>query len=386
MKNIFFLSLILILVSLLPARVIQAELYPPLIGAQISVLTPDSPAACAAYFRSLKKLGYNTIIFRVFHNRGDRFHGLVDETTRKLKAEGVYFKTSEVPVIADILTPVCEFAHQSGLKIFAWMNTLKADYSHQLKHKVLTCNQKTGKIEPEKNLLEPTAAENINFLLALFSDLAAHPIDGILLQDDLMLRHNQGFAIINHQVTPAPDRLYNFDPNHPGRIKSYKPEFKLWRQNQAVGLQTLANRIFAAGRKLKPKLLCAQNIHYEVFYKASWGRDWFAWTQTALRNSTADYLMVMTYQERIRKELELNTEDKLAGAMNQIFINARQWQPRKSKIIFKFSTPPAAASQKHKQKLLKTLHQTITQARRHHWPDLILTPCNTLTAAESIRR
>lgn len=385
MQNLFFMSLLFILVSLFPAQLIQAEPHPPLIGAQISVLTPNTAKGCETYFRNLKKLGYNTIILRVFHNRGDRFHGLVGATTRKLKTEGVYFKTNKVPVIADILPLACKCAHKSGLKIFAWMNTLKADYSHQLKQKVLTYNQKTGQIEPEKTLLEPTAAENTNFLVELFTDLAAHPIDGILLQDDLMLRHNQGFAIINHRVEPAPNELYNFDPNHPYRIKSYKPKFKSWRQQQAVALQSLADQIFAASRRSKPELLCAQNLHYEVLYKTSWGRDWFAWTKTALENSSANYLMVMAYQERIRKELELNSGDKLAEAMNRIFTNARQWQPQRSKIVFKFESPLTTSSRKQKQKSITTLRQTITQARRNHWHDLVITPCNTLTAAESIK-
>ena len=266
------------------------------------------------------------------------------------------------------------------------MNTLKADYNHELKGKVLTYNKKTGQIEPEKNLLDPTAAENINFLMQLFADLASHPIDGILLQDDLMLRHNQGFKLINNKISPAPEKLYNFNPQNHIQIESYKPYFKQWRKQQALTLQTLANRIFSSCRRLKTKLICAQNVHYEIFYNMAWGRDWFAWTKAALKISTADYLMIMTYQERIRRELKLKSDSELATDMDKIFTYALDWQPQKPKIIFKFTTPPLSNSQKQRKRLLTTLHKTITQARQKNWPDLILTPCNNLTAAAAIKK
>jgi hypothetical protein len=264
------------------------------------------------------------------------------------------------------------------------MNTLKADYNHKLKQKVPTYNKKTGKIEPEKNLLEPSAAENINFLMRLFADLASHPIDGILLQDDLMLRHNQGYKLINNKVSPAPDKLYNFNPKNHTQIESYKPYFNIWREQQSFTLQTLANQIFSACRRIKPNLICAQNIHYEIIYNPAWGRDWFAWTKAALKTSTADYLMIMTYQERIRKELELKSDNELITEMNKIFTNALDWQLQKSKIIFKFTTPPLTSSHKQRERLLTTLNKTISQARQKNWPDLILTPCNNLIAARTI--
>ncbi len=384
MKKLFFLTLLFIISSLLStSRIVQAEQH-PLIGAQISVLETGNLDSCEAYFKELKKLGYNAIILRVFHNRGDRFHELIKKSTRKLKPEGVYFNTKQVPVIADILTPACECAHRAGLKIFAWMNTLKADYNHELKDKVLAYNKKSGQIEAKKNLLDPVATENINFLTQLFADLASHPIDGILLQDDLMLRHNQGFILVNNRISPTPDKLYNFNSHNHTQIESYKPDFKQWRKQQALTLQSLANQIFSSCRRLKPNLICAQNVHYEIFYKQRWGRDWFAWTEAALKTSTADYLMIMTYQERIRKELELKSDNELTATMNTIFTNALHWQQLKPKILFKFTTPPLSSSQKQKKKLLKTLHKTITQARKKNWYDVVLTPCNNLTAARTI--
>ena len=355
---------------------------PPLIGAQISVLEAADTKGCAIYFNQLRKLGYNTIILRVFHNRGDRFHGPVAEAARQRQPEGVYFANQQVPVVSNLLTPVCALAHEAGLQVMAWMTTLKADYSHTLKSTVLSYNETNGKVEAEARLLDPEANENIDFIIHLFTDLAAQPIDGILLQDDLMLRYKQGFQMEDDRVVPAPDKLYVFKRKNQKEIETLRPYFKKWRQHQALILQTLARRIFTACRRIKPNLICAQNVHYEVFLNENWGRDWFAMTKTALESSTADYLMVMTYQKRMIRELELKPGE-LNTVMEKIFTRGRNWQ--KTKLIFKFTTPQAQLPAAGRAASLATLHRVINQARRHNYFDLVLTPCNNLTAAAAIK-
>ncbi|MEA3334095.1 MAG: poly-beta-1,6-N-acetyl-D-glucosamine N-deacetylase PgaB [Pseudomonadota bacterium] len=346
----------------------------PLIGAQISVLEEENWKNCEEYFYKLRDMGYNTIILRVFHNRKDRFHNLVKKLNRKQNREGVYFNTEQAPVILDILTPACESAHRAGLKIFAWMTTLRANYAHKSSPQVLSYDETNGSIKKEENLLEPSAPENIDFLKKLFLDLAAYPIDGILLQDDLMLRDNQGFGQISGSIIPEPKNLYQFSGKNQTRISAYKPLFYHWRRQQALTLQHLANTIFSTCRSLKPTLICTQNVHYELLYNNDWGRDWFACTKVSLNASKADYLMIMAYQERIRRELELVTEKELSSTMIKIFEN--ELTDKKERLIFKFETPAPTGSHEQKLKLITTLQTTIRNARKKGWQDLILTPCN----------
>ena len=168
LKNL--LSFILIAVTIFIAPFSDAIIAhrKPLIGAQISVLEGDNWKTCEDYFHTLKKMGYNTIILRVFHNRGDRFHNLVKESGRKQSREGVYFSTDQAPIISDILTPACANAHRTGLKIFAWMTTLKANYARNLRPQVLSYDESQGTISQENNLLDPQAPKNIAFLKQLF--------------------------------------------------------------------------------------------------------------------------------------------------------------------------------------------------------------------------
>ncbi|MCK5709611.1 MAG: hypothetical protein KAI07_03635, partial [Deltaproteobacteria bacterium] len=72
----------------------------------------------------MKDLGINTIIFRVFGNKGDRIY----EFANSKSDVGVYFKTARSPVIDDLLGNVTMIAHKHGLKVFAWMTTRHASY------------------------------------------------------------------------------------------------------------------------------------------------------------------------------------------------------------------------------------------------------------------
>ncbi len=377
------LKIILFSVISLPCPDTVSALQKPMIGAQISVLEGDNWLACEEYFLELKKLGYNTIILRVFHNHGDRFHGMVKDSHRKHIQEGVYFNTDRAPVISDILTPACKNAQRAGLKIFAWMTTLKANYNRSSKPQVLSFNENLGTITPENNLLDPQAPENIDFLKQLFKDLAAYPIDGILLQDDLILRHNQGFERQNHTIVPNPKDIYRLKGRTHTEISAYKAPFHNWRRQQALKLQHLANEIFTTCRSLKPNILCAQNIHYELLYNADWGRDWFACTLESMAASKADYLMIMAYQERIRRELELPFEE-LSPTMLKIFKNGLLNE--KERIIFKFETPNQKGSRQERGKSIASLEETCQSARRMGWQDIILTPCNNLKTANFIWR
>ncbi len=383
-RSTFFLILITaIILAITPFSEAELAQAKPLIGAQISVLEGDNWGTCENYFHALKELGYNTIILRVFHNHGDRFHNLVKKSTRTQKREGVYFNTDLAPVISDILTPACKSAHRAGLKIFAWMTTLKANYDRSLRSQVISYDENSGSIKREENLLDPTEPVNIDFFKKLFQDLATYPIDGILLQDDLILRHNQGFAQINDTVTPNPKNIYQFTGKTQAEITAYKTPFNHWRRQQALTLQHLANTIFTTCRSLKPELLCAQNIHYELLLNDDWGRDWFACTKESLAASTADYLMVMAYQERIKRELKLSLQEELSSTMLKIFENGLT--DEKERIIFKFETPNQKNFRNQRLKSIATLQETIQSARKKGWRDLILTPCNNLEAANCLR-
>jgi len=341
-----------------------------LIAAQISVISETSWPAFQGYLEELKACGYNTIILRVFHNRGDRYHGPIGHEARNRFMEGVYFQNGAVPVIADLLTPAGAAAHRVGLRVIAWMTTLQAAYGRKVAFPLTSYDLEKDCLYEEKQLLDPSECSSQGLLLQIFRDLAAGPIDGILLQDDLMLRHHQGFFKKIPELSPNPDDLYRFSPDR-RKITAYRKRFFRWRDDQALILQELANAIFSACRQIRPGLICAQNVHYEPFLNQDWGRNWFACTPKSLAASQADYLMVMAYQDRIKRELEL-ADDHLSPIMEQIFMQGKNLFPDKA--IFKFEVPRPDGQ--NRTVLLSELQETLCQAQHCGAEELVLTPCN----------
>ena len=211
----------------------HARSQAPIIGAQISVLTTQDRRERRHFFAQLRSSGFNTIIVRVFQNRSDRFHHFKKVSSSRPQ-EGVYFNTSLVPVIDNLLPGICQDAHGEGLRVFAWMTTLHANYDHKPLPKVYHYNLQNHSCQPMA-VLDPTADENRKFLTALYRDLAANPIDGIMFQDDLMLRHTEGFHPRKNEkgFYPQPASLYKYAVDKK-KILGYKPAFWNWSNKSKI--------------------------------------------------------------------------------------------------------------------------------------------------------
>ena len=250
------------------------------------------------------------------------------------------------------------------------MTTLRADYGKRTEARLQSYNVETGKLKPEPGIMDPLAPTTRDFLERLYQDLAAYPVDGILLQDDLMLRHQQGFRYGSEGIVPAPETLYEFDRQH--RIKAYRPAFSKWRRRQAKSLSDLAEAIFTKVRGRNPKIKLAVNLHYEFLLNHEWSLNWFACSQESRHRSTADYLMVMSYQERMARELDL-AEPQFHETMYKLFAQAREL-PFYSKLVFKFEQPQSVEANQEQARL----SQVFQLARKAGWRQFVLFPCNRL--------
>ncbi|RLB69089.1 MAG: hypothetical protein DRH04_05825 [Deltaproteobacteria bacterium] len=330
---LLFFSCSLILLAGWPATGSAAR-QTPLIGAQISLLKPQTRSERRYLFAQLRTSGFNTIIVRVFQNHHDRYHHF-DKLNSPAPLEGVYFNTDQVPVIGNLLPNICRDAHAEGLKVFAWMTTLHANYHRPQLPKTYIYNQQNHCLQLT-GALDPTARENREFLLDLYRDLAAYPIDGIMFQDDMILKCTEGFhpGGDGKGLHPDPAALYHFtaDGSH---ISGYQPAFWQWCSNKARTLQTLNNEIMAACRHINPDLLFAQNIHYETLLTPRWGKAWFAEIPEVLQSSTADYFFIMAYQQQIRRELNLKDDRELEKIMNRLFDAGKILERGKQQVVFK---------------------------------------------------
>jgi poly-beta-1,6-N-acetyl-D-glucosamine N-deacetylase len=283
------------------------------VAAQIFYLDGRTLSEAEKKIRDLKEAGIDTLIFRVFHNKGDRVHKLAAPNQIE---EGVYFKTDHAPVIDDLLGKVVELAHRNGLEIFAWMTTRYANYGPRRDpaHECQRYNFETGKMEPGRGqtLFHPEVADRLR---GLFRDLSRYSIDGILFQDDLTLRHNEDFSIEANRAfqsefgySPTPDLFY-IDPyrTESGKfhVKGYSDQFWTWAHWKTRRLMALARDLMAAAREANPRLQFGLNLFYETAHNPANSVAWFSQSLPEALAAGFDYFAVMAYHRQAGRELQM---------------------------------------------------------------------------------
>jgi hypothetical protein len=250
----------------------------PLRAVQVMFFSSTSYEEMERELEGLKSAGVDTVILRVFHNTGDRHHRFV----KPRSPAGVYFKTDHAPVVADVLAKVLEAAHERGLRVFAWMTTRHADYGLEGMAE-LACKGydiTTGKIVRCRGL-DMFNEEAVRHLEGLFSDLASYPIDGILFQDDLILRHTEGFGahaegLFKKQrgISIDPAKFYIRTTGTASVL--YTASFWEWAAWKNKRLLAVAGRLKRAVRERNPRVEFVINMMYESVTNPPYALAWLS--------------------------------------------------------------------------------------------------------------
>jgi len=291
--------------------------------------------------QKLRASGVNTLIFRVFHNKGDRFYSFADANNER----GVYFKTKHAPVVNDILADVARVSHKNGIKIFAWMTTRYADYGveHKREWHATAYDLKKKRYVRAKGL-NLFKREVKNHLINLYRDLAAYNIDGILFQDDLVLKHAEGFSFDARRAfaresgqMPDPGMLYRKvveNSNGKMMVTSYGDLFWEWSRWKSRNLMSLASEIMTESKAINSEIKFAINLMYEAALKP---REALAWLSQDLEEAVKtgfDYYAIMAYHIQMGEELGLEGE-KLYSALARLVENALSKIDDPEKLIIK---------------------------------------------------
>jgi biofilm PGA synthesis lipoprotein PgaB len=287
-----------------------------------------TPAEIEANLARLKKAGVDTVFVRAFQNRGDRplFYG-----GRPAAGVGVLFPTSAAPMVADDLGVVTAACRRLGLSVFAWMTTRASDWLLEERPDLveLRYDAASGAVLPSGrlNIFHPAARAR---LAALFRDLARADIDGVLFQDDLVLRAGEGFSpeaieayLESGGPAISPARLFVkpaaandaaiFSPD------LYQPAFWAWAAWKNQALLDLAEELMGAAREVRPRLRFAVNLFYEATLNPRMALAWYGQDLPAARRRSFDYFSLMSYHRQIGRELTLSPDDAIAaiGALSR---------------------------------------------------------------------
>jgi biofilm PGA synthesis lipoprotein PgaB len=286
--------------------------------AQISYLDGKNFVEVEKRIKELKDAGVDTLIFRVFQNKGDRMYKFV----KAGHEEGVFFKTEHALVIDDILEKIAEIVHRHGLELFAWMTTRHATYGVE-KHSSYRSriyNFETKKMEIGRgfNLFHPDVLKRLE---SIFRDLGRYPIDGILFQDDLILRHNEDFSLEANKAflkdfgySPHPDIFY-IDPyqSESGKyyVKGYTDQFWAWANWKNRYLMDVARRLVGAAKESNPKLQFAVNLYFEAVLNDTNGIAWFSQTLPEALEKGFDYYAIMAYHRQAMKGRNIGLKESI---------------------------------------------------------------------------
>lgn len=282
---------------------------PPAVrAAQISILWENSWEEVRQTFRALRRQGINTVILRVFHNKGDRPHALA--VTNSVSS-GVYFDSKTAPVVEDILGPAVKIAHQEGLLLWAWMNTRRADWWPDWELREWSYSPKSQHMSYSRDL-SPFAPETLSRMRALYRELAVYDIDGILLQDDLNFRQWEGFSPaalkIFYQDQGHPLAFYSLIQEKPGNHPAAGSLFWEWCRWRRQKLLQYMEELINEAKGVRPSLTFALNLPYETLTHPAGALSWFSLDFYEARHYPIDYFALMFYHRQMAKELKTSPE------------------------------------------------------------------------------
>ena len=270
----------------------------------------------------LKEAGVTTVFVRVFQNRGDRplFYG-----GRPTDAVGVYFPTAAAPVVADNLAVVSAACRRLGLTVYAWMTTRACDWLLEERPDLadLRYDSAADRVLPAArlNIFHPAVRRR---LTAVFRDLARADIDGVLFQDDLVLRAGEGLApeaiaaYLEESGTAASPGLLFDRRAGAGAAAIFSPAFYReafwpWAAWKNRALLDLAQELMAAAREVRPGLRFALNLYYETILNPRLALAWYAQDLGVARSRPFDYFSLMSYHRQIGRELSYTPDDAIAA-------------------------------------------------------------------------
>ena len=225
------------------------KLYSTEFYVQIHKISQSDLPSFEKYLIDIKKLGFSGVFLRVFQNRGDRFHNI-----KPIKNKiGVYFENNQnIPIINPLIDNL-----KSPLKTILWMSTRWMDWENGVKY---------GKYL----LLQDN--NNYERIMRIFKELSEKNSDGILLQDDLVIK------------------------------KAEEKKYKIKNKN------LLIERYIKDIKKIIKDKELIVNVYYEVPLSDNIGISWYGQSIKGILNAGADSIAIMLYHRQIKRELKFNSQ------------------------------------------------------------------------------
>ena len=346
-------------------------------GVQIFVLDKEYEKDLDGFFKKLSEKGINTVFFRAFHNEKDRPH--LNATLNC--SSGVYFKTDHACVVNDMLPKIIHYGHKYNMKVYGWMATRSLSFLKTEDNMSLSLNPNGGNsIGYGANIFK----ENVrNSILNLFRDLAKTNVDGILFQDDFILKYNEGSDKFASELFEKETGISVKQENFFGNIKQYNNKlvfskytdlFYLWASWKTIHLANLFKEIKFAVKSINPKIKIAANVYYETPMDDKAAVSWYSQNLNVLKKAGADYYAIMGYVEQIQSEKKLDFYEALQY-IGRIVKNAIKVMEKDKGVIIKLQSK-SFKDGSHLSKI--EYHQLCNEIKKNGNVSFVVVPVNKL--------
>lgn len=242
---------------------------------------------------ALAQIGIGKVIVRSFKN--DASDG------------GLYFRNSFFNVLQPYLERLGpEFSSRhSGLHLWAWMIGRKFNWEEETKYfdyefAAGAGGQGDRRIVRKYDLFNPDAVDRI---VGVYKELAAKNIQGILIQDDLFIRYNEGFSnwgkakftLITH--LPLSINL---------AMRSHTAYSQNWNRIKINQVNHVLSRIVGACKAVNPEIRVGMNIYYETPLYVRRAEKWYAHNLKEIVKTGIDHIYLMTYHRQMKEEMKFD--------------------------------------------------------------------------------
>ena len=261
----------------------------------------------------IKNAGFNSVIFRVFNNKGDRIYPFIPKNLIKNRV-GVYFQNPYLPVVYNILPDIIKICHKHGLEIIAWLTTRNLDFNSDKNLKVKKYDFTRNELIVSRGL-SFFLKENIEFIAGIYAALSMYNIDGILFQDDVKILVDEDFnskalnkfyKLTGIRLTKKNIRNILYNNAKARYMVTTNPNLLIWNQIKSEQINLFLKKVIHTCKSLNKRLKFFMNISYETIYRPELSNLWYSYDLKTLRKTGINYFVVMLYQVQMMKELGLS--------------------------------------------------------------------------------
>lgn len=230
--------------------------------------------------------GIDKVIFRSFSN-GNKYRGLLFKNSSFKTLYPGFEKLSEV--------------FGKRFSFWGWMIARNFNWLERKDLYDVTYSERGKRVIKKIDIFNPEAREKVT---GSFKDLASKGVSGILIQDDLVLRQNEGFSkwgirqFSKEAKVPAREKLM-MDRGTPYNLK--------WISIKKKAVNSLIGKIVTECKKINPEIKIGINIHYETALNSGFSEEWYSHNLEDIVETGIDLVYLMAYHRQMKRELKVNT-------------------------------------------------------------------------------